>query len=88
MAAGIYQRNPFGNDPVAFFGSAAGPSAADVFGPPNGVLDVNIDGTSMAVSQASADNSMPSGGPFWARREVHALLAMVLGAYIVYQATK
>lgn len=79
--------NPFGVDPAAFFGTAAGPSAADVFGPPNGVLDLNVDGTSMAVAQASADQSSPGAVPFWARRDVHALAALVIGAFIVYKAT-
>lgn len=79
--------NPFGADPSAFFGTAAGPSAADVFGPPNGVLDINVDGSSMAVAQASADQSLPSGGAWYMRRDVHALVALVLGAWIVYKAT-
>lgn len=79
--------NPFGPDPNAFFGTAAGPSAADVFGPPNGVLDLNVDGTTMAVAQASADQSLPGGGAWWTRRDIHALAALVIGAYIVYRAT-
>lgn len=79
--------NPFGVDPAGFFGTAAGPSAADVFGPPNGVLDLNVDGTSMAVAQASADQSMPAAGPWYTRRDVHALAALVIGAIIVYKAT-
>ena len=82
--------NPFGNDPVAFFGSMAGPSAADLFGPPNGVLDVNVDGTPMALAQMNADQALPTGGagPWYARKDVHALLALLVGAWAIHQATK
>ncbi len=81
------RNNPFGADPVAFFGTAAGPNASDLYGPPNGVLDSYVDGTPMAVAQATADSSLPSGG-LLQRRDVHALIAMVIGGAMIYAATR
>lgn len=82
--------NLFGNDPAAFFGTAAGPRLTDYAGPPSGVLDVYLDGTPMAQSQADASSVASGGGrlAFLARPDVQAFGLLILGAIMVHLATK
>ena len=73
------------NDAMMFFSTAAGPDAQDLYGPPQGVLDLYADGTPMAAAQTAIANSVGSGGaPFWARADVHALGLMVIGAAMIH----
>lgn len=72
-------------DPMYFFSTAAGPDAQDLYGPPQGALDLYSDGTPMAAAQSAIANGVGSGGaPLWARADVHALLLMVVGAAMVH----
>lgn len=72
-------------NPMYFFSTAAGPDASDLYGPPQGALDLYSDGTPMAASQTAIANSVGSGGaPFWARADFHALLLMTVGAVMVH----
>ena len=74
-----------GIDPYMFFSTAAGPDAADVFGPPQNVLDLYADGSPVAASESRIANSIGSGGaPFLARPDVHALGMLILGAVMVH----
>jgi hypothetical protein len=72
-------------NPYAFFSTAAGPDAQDLFGPPQNVLDTYADGSPVAASESAIANSIGSGGaPFWARADVHALILMVAGAVMIH----
>ena len=74
-----------GIDPYLFFSTAAGPDAADVFGPPQNALDIYADGSPVAASESRIANAIGSGGaPFLARPDVHALAMLILGAVMVH----
>lgn len=74
-----------GIDPYLFFSTAAGPDASDVYGPPQGTLDLYADGTPVASSESAIANSIGSGGaPFLMRGDVHALALMILGAVMIH----
>lgn len=73
-------------DPALFFSTAAGPDAQDLFGPPQGSLDLYGDGTPLSAAEGAVANSVGSGGvPFWARPGVHALGLLVIGAIMVHR---
>lgn len=81
----MVEMNGNGVDPYLFFSTAAGPDASDVFGPPQGVLDLYADGSPVAASESAIANSVGSGGaPFFMRQDVHALALLVLGAVMVH----
>lgn len=73
-------------DPMEYFATAAGPSVADVAGPPLSVLDTYADGTPIAAAQSAAANAV--GGAthshWWHRGDVQALGIMALGAVLIH----
>lgn len=73
-------------DPGLFFSTAAGPDAMDLYGPPQGSLDLYADGTPIAASESAIANSVGGGGPrgFLSRPDVHGLALLVLGAVMVH----
>lgn len=73
-------------DPMLFFSTAAGPDAMDLYGPPQGTLDLYSDGTPVAAAQTAIANAVGTGttAPFWRRADVHALLLLVAGAAMVH----
>ena len=73
-------------NPALFFSTAAGPDASDIYGPPQGALDLYADGTPMAASASAIANSVEGSGgaPFFMRADVHALGLLVLGAVMVH----
>lgn len=73
-------------DPGLFFSTAAGPDMQDLYGPPQGTLDVYADGSPMSAAESAVANSVGSGGaPLWARPGVHALLLLTVGAIMVHR---
>ena len=77
----------FNADPYLFFSTAAGPDASDLYGPPQGALDLYADGSPIAASQSAIANSIGAGdgsAPWYARADMHALLLMFAGAAMVY----
>jgi hypothetical protein len=74
-----------GLDPYLFFSTAAGPDASDVFGPPQGALDLYADGSPVAGSESRIANAIGGGGaPFFARPDVHALALLIIGSVMVH----
>jgi hypothetical protein len=73
-------------DPMLFFSTAAGPDAADLYGPPQSALDLYADGTPMAAAQTAIANSVggSGGAPWYARADVHALALCIIGAVMVH----
>jgi hypothetical protein len=75
-------------DPTLFFSTAAGPDAIDLYGPPQGTLDLYADGSPVAAAETAIANGVASQGSgaarFWQRPDVHALLLLVAGAAMVH----
>lgn len=81
-------RSGLSANPNLFFSTAAGPNAADIYGPPAEVLDIWSNGIPVSASQeASANNTMGAGSgtcPIWQRRDVHALALIFLGSFAIW----
>lgn len=86
----MIDRSGLSADPNMFFSTAAGPNAVDIFGPPSDVLDIWANGMPVSSAQQEAAN-IGTGGetcPIWRRRDVHSLLLMGLGAFMIWAHNK
>ena len=74
-----------GIDPYMFFSTAAGPDALDLYGPPQGALDLYANGTPVAASESAIANAIgDTGVPFLRRPDVHSWLLLILGAIMIH----
>lgn len=81
----MVEMNGNGVDPYLFFSTAAGPTMADMYGPPSSVLDNYADGTPVARSETAISNAIGGGGGRWFQRaDVHALGMLLIGAVMVH----
>ncbi len=79
-------------DPYNFFATAAGPDAADLYGPPGNVLDVYGDGTPVSMSESMIANSPGAGGAggagvigFLNRPDVRAFIVLGIGLVLLHR---
>lgn len=79
-------------NPWSFFDTAAGPDFADIYGPPQTVLDTFLDGTPVSMSEQYLQNQTPgvgsggSGGIYGllARADVRSLITLAIGLTILH----
>lgn len=80
--------------PLTYFSTAAGPSEADMYGPPGGILNIYGDGTPIAESEhGEAHHSGKGGGSLGAvswleRPDLGAFLVMLVGAWMIHKYVK
>lgn len=82
----MLDRSGLSVNPNLFFSTAAGPNASDIYGPPPDVLDIWANG--MPVSAAQENVSNMGGGligcPWYMRRDMHSLLFIGVGAFMIW----